>query len=183
MKKISEIGVFIIKDLEHKAGNEAMKMMLFRINDILYPAQTKYALPEVVTDTLNRLIEVGKECKELHCSDRYQPKKDEILKCLRERCNALTQYITNYVADEREEKDAINKTMRYQLSVSIKAKNDFVEKADLNIIVQQLENNKRIYQLLSKKITAYDIDIKQFEKVQDELIEIFAHEYSITKEA
>ena len=53
MKKISEIGVFIIKDLEHKAGNEAMKKMLYRINDILYPAQTKYALPEIVTDTLN----------------------------------------------------------------------------------------------------------------------------------
>ena len=160
MKKISEIGVLIIKDLEHKAGNEAMKMMLYRINDILYPAQTKYALPEVVTDTLYRLIEVGKECKELHCSERYQPKKDEILKCLRERCNALNQYRTNYIADAQEEKDAINKTMRYQLSVSIKAKNDFVEKADLNTIVLQLENNKRIYQLLSSKIATYNIDIK-----------------------
>lgn len=184
MKKINEIGVSIIKDMEHKAGNEAMKNMLYRINDILYPAQTKYALPEIVKETLSQLTALGMECKEIHCSERYQPKKDEILKCLRERCRTLQNYLNEYDADEQEEKVAIEKTMRYQLSVSIKAKEDFKNiQSSIDALLKQLESNKKVYQMFAGKISAYAIEIKQFERVQDELIDIVACEYSISKAA
>lgn len=184
MKRMNEIGVSIIKDMEHKAGNEAMKNMLYRINDILYPAQTKYALPEIVKQTLNQLTTLGVECKDIHCSERYKPKKDEILKCLRERCLALQNYLRDYDVNEQEEKVAIDKTMRYQLSISIKAKEDVKNnKSGIDTLLKQLDSNKKVYQMFADKISSYAIDIKQFEKVQDELIEIFAREYSITKEA
>ena len=184
MKKINEIGVSIIKDMEHRAGNQKMTQMLYKINDILYPAQTKYALPEIVAETLNRLTTLGVECKDIQCSERYQPKKNEILKCLRERCLALKNYLSNYDADEQEEKVAIEKSMRYQLSVSIKAKEDFKNnQSSIDALLKQLESNKKVYQMFAGKISAYAIEIKQFERVQDELIDIVACEYSISKAA
>ena len=48
--------------------------------------------------------------------------------------------------------------------------------ASMKIKVTKLVTDKKINNF-------FNIDIKQFEKVQDELIEIFAREYSITKEA
>ena len=184
MKKINEIGVSIIKDMEHRAGNQKMTQMLYKINDILYPAQTKYALPEIVKQVLNQLTTLGVECKDIHCSERYQPKKDEILKCLRERCRTLQNYLREYDADKQEEKVAIEKTMRYQLSVSIKAKEDFKNnQSSIDALLKQLESNKKVYQMFAGKISAYAIEIKQFERVQDELIDIVACEYSISKAA
>lgn len=184
MKKINEIGVSIIKDMEHRAGNQKMTQMLYKINNILFPAQTKYALQEIVKQTLNQLTTLGVECKEIQCSERYQPKKDEILKCLRERCRTLQNYLNEYDADEQEEKVAIEKTMRYQLSVSIKAKEDFKNnKSGIDTLLKQLDSNRKVYQMFADKITAYTIDIKQFERVQDELIDIIACEYSISKAA
>lgn len=184
MKKINEIGVSIIKDMEHRAGNAKMSQMLYKINDILYPTQTKYALPEIVKETLNQLTTLGVECKDIHCSERYQPKKDEILKCLRERCRTLHNYLNEYDADEQEEKVAIDKTIRYQLSISIKAKEDFKShKNGIDTLLRQLDCNRKIYQMFADKIIAYAIDIRQFERVQDELIDIVACEYSISKAA
>ena len=184
MKRINEIGVSIIKDMEHKAGNAKMTAMLYKINDIIYPAQTKYALPEIVKQTLNQLTTLGVECKDIQCSERYHPKKEEILKCLRERCLALKNYLSNYDADEQEEKVAIEKTMRYQLSVSIKAKEDFKNNQScIDTVLRQLDSNRKVYQMFVKKISTYAINIKQFERVQDELIDIVACEYSISKAA
>ena len=184
MKKINEIGVSIIKDMEHRAGNAKMTQMLYKINDIIYPAQTKYALPEIVKQTLNQLTTLGVECKDIHCSERYQPKKEEILKCLRERCLTLQNYLREYDADEQEEKVAIDKTIRYQLSVSIKAKEDFKNnKSGIDTLLKQLDCNRKTYQMFVEKISTYAIDIKQFERVQDELIDIVACEYSISRAA
>lgn len=184
MKRINEIGVSIIKNMEHKAGNAKMTAMLYKINDILYPAQTKYALPEIVKQTLNQLTKLGVECKDIQCSERYHPKKEEILKCLRERCLALKNYLSNYDADEQEEKVAIEKTMRYQLSISIKAKEDFKShKNGIDTLLRQLDCNRKVYQMFADKIIAYAIDIRQFERVQDELIDIVVCEYSISKAA
>ena len=184
MKRINEIGVSIIKDMEHKAGNAKMTAMLYKINDIIYPAQTKYALPEIVKQTLHQLTTLGVECKDIHCSERYQPKKDEILKCLRERCRTLQNYLIEYDTDEQEEKVAIEKTMRYQLSVSIKTKEDFKNnKSGIDTLLKQLDSNRKVYQMFTEKISTYAIDIKQFERVQDELIDILASEYSISKAA
>ena len=184
MKRINEIGVSIIKAMEHKAGNAKMTAMLYKINDIIYPAQTKYALPEIVKQTLNQLTTLGVECKDIHCSERYQPKKDEILKCLRERCLALQNYLNEYDADEQEEKIAIDKTIRYQLSVSIKTKEDYKSnKNGIDTVLRQLDSNRKVYQMFAKKISTYAINIKQFERVQDELIDIVACEYSISKAA
>ena len=184
MKRINEIGVSIIKDMENKAGNAKMTAMLYNINDIIYPAQTKYALPEIVIETLNQLTTLGVECKDIHCSERYQPKKEEILKCLRERCHALQNYLNEYDADEQEEKVAIDKTIRYQLSVSIKAKEGYKSnKNGIDTLLRQLDSNRKVYQMFADKISAYAINIKQFERVQDELIDIIACEYSISKAA
>ena len=184
MKRINEIGVSIIKDMEHRAGNAKMTQMLYKINDTLYPAQTKYALPEIVKETLNQLTTLGVECKDIHCSDRYQPKKDEILKCLRERCRTLQNYLKEYDTDEQEEKVAIDKTIRYQLSVSIKTKEDYKShKNGIDTLLRQLDSNRKVYQMFAKKISTYAIDIRQFERVQDELIDIVACEYSISKAA
>lgn len=184
MKRINEIGVSIIKDMEHRAGNAKLTQMLYKINDIIYPAQTKYALPEIVKETLSQLTALGMECKEIHCSERYQPKKNEILKCLRERCLALKNYLSNYDADEKEEKIAIDKTIRYQLSVSIKTKEDYKShKNGIDTLLRQLDCNRKVYQMFAKKISTYAINNKQFERVQDELIDIIACEYSISKAA
>lgn len=184
MKRINELGVSIIKDMKHKAGTIQMTEMLHKINDILYPAQKKYALPEIVTETVNQLTAIGIECAKMHCSERYQPKKDEILKCLRERCLTLKNYLRMYVTNEQEEKTAIYNTMRYQLSVSINVKEDFKSnKNDIDTLFKQLDSNRKLYQMLANKITNYAIDIKRFEKVQDELIDILACEYSISRGA
>ena len=116
--------------------------------------------------------------------ERYQPKKDEILKCLRERCLALQNYLRDYDVNEQEEKVAIDKTMRYQLSISIKAKEDVKNnKSGIDTLLKQLDSNKKVYQMFADKISSYAIDIKQFERIQNELIDIVACEYSISRAA
>ena len=101
---------------------------------------------------------------------------------MRERCRTLQNYLKEYDTDEQEEKVAIDKTIRYQLSVSIKIKEDYKSnKNGIDTLLRQLDSNRKVYQMFTKKISTYAIDIKQFERVQDELIDIVACEYSISR--
>lgn len=184
MKKFNELGVSIIKDLEHRASSEKLTELLYKANDILFALQMKYAINVIAVDALNSLKAIEVEINDVHVNDKYQLKKREILKCIRERCRILQQYMDNYTVEEQEERNAINVTIRYQLSISIKTKDAYnAGDKDIDAIIKQLIENKALYGLLSSKITAYNTDIRQFEKVQDELIALIVEEYSISKEA
>jgi hypothetical protein len=183
MKKFSEIGVNVIKNLTHKEGDSILKDALYNINEVLYPIQTKYALLELANDALSQLCQIGINVKTLNCCTRYMAKKEEILRMLRKRCTLLREYVRQYNETEQDERFAIEQTMRYLLSTSIRTKNAFINKTiKVDMLLKQLEENKKIHHLLSPKIKSYGINIKQFVKVQEEIIAALSHEYSLIME-
>ena len=183
MKKFSEIKVEVIKNLTHKEGDGILKDALYNINEILYPIQTKYALLELANDALSQLCQIGIYIKTLNCCPRYMAKKEEILLMLRRRYKALREYIHKYNETDQDEKFAIKRTMGYLLSTSIRTKNAFINKTiKVDMLLKQLEENKKIHHLLSQKIKLYGINIKQFVKVQEEMIATLSREYSLIKE-
>ena len=116
------------------------------------------------------------------CKDRCLPKKEEILSRIREQCTILKFYLSNYNVPEDEEKAAIDKMMRFQLSISINAKEAFNKTKDVTPLVKQIRDNKGIYQLLSNKISKYNINVNQFIKVQNELLNAFVGAYVLLRE-
>lgn len=183
MKKFSEIGVGVIKNLTHKEGDSILKDALYNINEVLYPIQTKYALRELAKDALSQLRQIGIHIKTQNCCPRYMAKKEEILLMLRKRYEALREYILQYNETEQDEKFAIEQTMRYLLSTSIRTKEAFINKIiTVDKLLKQLEENKKIHHILSQKIKSYGINIKQFLKVQEEMIATLSQNYNLIME-
>lgn len=182
IKKFNEIGISVISNLKHKEGDDTLKELLYNINDLLYSVQTRFAVYELAEEVLRQLKEIGLKTKEMTCKDRCLPKKDEILSRIREQCTTLKFYLSNYNVPEDEEKTAIDKMMRFQLSISINTKEAFNNTKDVAPLVKQIRDNKRIFQLLSKRVSKYNINVNQFIKVQNELLNAFVDTYVFLRE-
>lgn len=180
VRKFNEIGINILTRTQ-KESNEILKdFKYYKVNALLFNAQQRFAIKEVAVDVLNQLIKLGIECRDIDCKPRYQPYKDDILKGLRERVVTLKNYINTYNATSKDEISVISKTIAFELSNSIKIKEAFLRgEKGIEDMSKKIENNKHISKLLEHKIRAYNINVKQFEKAQAELIELIHQTYSI----
>lgn len=167
MKKFNEIGIAIIK-CQNKTGADNLKEVHYKINGYIYKYFNMYAIKSLVRNLYSKLIECGKELKDLQVPQSAQSKKDEILQQLRTMCRSLDNYINTETYTEEDKNNAILATLKYKVSNYLRNKPLLTE----NEILSLLEENKTIYDLLN-------VNYQPFQKMQDELIQMLIDKYKI----
>lgn len=169
MQTFKELGISIIK-CENKQGNDKIKEIHYRINELLFKYQMRYAMWGLASFLEKKLTEFGIELAAVETTEAARAKKNEILTILRKYVRVLKQYTDVNGIDATEENKAATAIQKYSVSNYLKNK----ETLSTEQIITILEDNKELYDNAIKNYI-----IPSFKKMNDELIEMFKKRYAI----
>lgn len=174
MKQGKEIGIEPIttklKGMPRPAGD-----LVVEANKILYANAKRYISPEMAKRIFQQLVELGKALKDASVPPVMRPIKESVLRKLHETCVALRTYSKEYLWVQ-EDTDAVAKTMRYELSMYLKNKDN----GDFDIVTT-LRRNKEVWNEMYIPCPFHDgINTKKFQQMQDELLNSLAVSFQLT---
>lgn len=149
--------------------------LVVKINKILYANAKRYISPQMAKRLFQELVELGKALKDTSVPPIVRPTKESVLRKLHETCMALRTYSKEYLWVQ-EDTDAVAKTMRYELSMYLKNKDN----GDFDIVTT-LRRNKEVWNEMYIPCPFHDgINTKKFQQMQDELLNSLAGSFQLT---
>lgn len=178
MKKMVQgysLGIECIKT-EHKEGNEQIKTLHYKINDILYKYNKQYISNITAKRLINGLTGLGKELKGVDTTDKIDLKKQEILKALRTVVKNLQGYVEDFSWDEVD-RTPIQSIVNYCVAQYVKMKKEGQLTDDS--ILKLLNRQKEIINdfILPASDTLKNLNMEAFRKMNDELLNALADRY------
>lgn len=173
LKYGNEVGVSPIAHIETKSLPDKANRRFYKINQILYDNAKRYISPKMGERLLVELQASCLEFKEIEVDVLCQELKEQILGILRKKYKQLNEYVKSF-RWSKEDKVCIAKTIKYQLSSYLKDK-DSVD------IEKTLRRNREVWEELYLSYPYHDnIDVKQFKRMQAELLERLIEPYKLS---
>jgi hypothetical protein len=173
LKYGNEVGLSPIAHIETKSLPDKAIRRFYKINQILYDNAKRYISPKMGERLLVELQASSLEFKEIEVDVLCQDLKEQILGILRKKYKQLKEYVKTF-RWSKEDKECIAKTIKYQLSSYLKDK-DSVD------IEKTLQRNREVWEELYLPYPYHDsIDVKQFKRMQTELLERLIEPYKLS---
>lgn len=171
-----DIGLSPIKT-NSKEGNEKIKDLHYKINEVLYNNNRSYITPAWGKQVEDKLLKLGGELGELECDGKTIAKKEEILGQLRKIVISLRKYMREFKFEDGD-KDILQKVVNYSVRNYIVEK----EKGELDngTIISMLSNQMDILDYYLRPYPDKDINIKSFKSMNHELLDMLSTRFAIS---
>lgn len=178
MKKMLQgfnLGLEPVKT-ENKEGNDEIKSLHYKINDILYQYNKCYISDVTAKRLVKELTKLGIALKAVDCKPKEELKQKEILQALRTVVRNLNGYIDKFSWDEID-RTPIQSTVNYCVSQYVKLKNE--DKLCDSQILKLLKRQREIVEdfILPASDTLKNLNMQSFRKMNEELLRILDDRY------
>lgn len=172
----SSLGLECIKT-ENKEGNEEIKTLHYKINDILYKHNKQYISDVTARRISKELTQLGVELKNCTVKGKEELKQKEILQALRTIVKNLNGYADDFSWDDVD-LAPIQSTVNYCVAQYVKMKKES-ELGEVQIL-RLLNRQKEVIEdfLKPSDEVLKDLNIIQFKKMNEELLKMLADRYS-----
>ena len=180
MIEAKEIGIKCIKFDCHNKSNQELENYIYTFQDIMYFYNGKQITIRAKEDILKAIESIGSKVKDIKCDEKVEPRKQEFLTNMRKIYKNVRD--TSVGQLKKEDVEYMQKLCNYSVALSIKAK----QSGEDNIILKQLENNKKVWNIYIKPFInekfGVTLGFGNFCKIQKELLQLIGKKYDFDNE-